>query len=112
MIQTALAAGPDQNAFAVVRGSGFGDEFGGIGAGVVDGDERDSHFVAQIQEVTERAQGGLVGLDRQSFLVVFVGELHVANETNNQSGVGIFRIADRRTRQRVRTVCAQEKAAL
>src|SRR5206468_700258 len=70
VVNRALAACADDDLFAAVDGGVFGDQLGGVGAGVVDRQHRHAGFVAEFQKPREGFLGGGVVVDRELLFAV------------------------------------------
>src|SRR2546421_6071422 len=60
LVQRGAAAGADEDFFRAADGGGFGDHFGGIGAGVVERNDGDAVAVAMLEPFgKESLRGGI-----------------------------------------------------
>src|SRR5689334_1302258 len=50
VVEGAAAAGADEDGLGAVDGGVFGHELGGVGAGVVDGNDGDAEVVGEVEE--------------------------------------------------------------
>src|SRR5258706_8072620 len=86
LVQRGAAAGADEDFVSAGDGGGFGDHFGGIGAGVVDGNDGHAKAMALLEPLGKEALGGGITFKSQAGFGAD-GQGDVAGGTDDQEGV-------------------------